>query len=45
MVHEVCCGSGGVGAGRSAKSLGLEKEETWETWYEISMFCLEPKRG
>ena len=26
MVHEVCSGSGGVGAGRSAKSLGFEKE-------------------
>lgn len=30
MAHEVRCGSGVVGSGRSAKSLGFEKEERRE---------------
>ena len=45
MAHVSAVGADELGAGRSAKGLGFEKEETWESWYEISMFCLEPKRG
>jgi hypothetical protein len=38
----------GTGSGRSAKSLGFVRrkgEETWESWYGISMLVLSPKEA